>query len=407
MTGIEACLSRRAPAPAPVFGGPPRFNFTGGHNLPEMVPVDALAEAAARAIRREGRHLATYNLDSGPLGHARLREFVARKLRLQRGIEGAAEDVLITTGSLQGLDLVCDLLLDPGDVVIMEQLTYAGTIKRVKARGAEVAGVAMDEEGLQPDALEKLVDEQRAAGRRVKALYTIPTIQNPTGAVMSAQRRMELLSLCDRLELPIIEDECYADLLWEGSWPAALRGMPGGDQVIHIGSFSKSIAPALRLGYISAPNDALWRLVALKNDGGTPAIEQMTIAELSDRFDDHVRELKVALQRKLELLEDALAREFGTAVETSRPKGGIFLWLTLPGEVDTTRLAQAAATAGVAFNPGAEWATDPALGRHCLRLCFAHPSEETIRDGVAELARICHAEFGVPARGANIERKIE
>ena len=404
MSLLEAALAHDAPVPAAIFTGYPRFNFTGGHNLPEAIPTEAIADAAARAIRREGHKLATYNLDSGPLGHAGLRGFIAEKLDRQRGIAGTANDVLVTTGSLQALDLVFDLLLDPGDAVIMEQLTYAGTITRVRARGGVPVGVPLDGDGMRLDALEQRITGERAAGRKVKLIYTMPTIQNPTGSVTDVEHRRALLALAQRLDVVVVEDECYADLVWEGDWPPALRGLPGGEEVIHIGSFSKPIAPALRLGYVSAPMPILQRLVALKSDGGTPALSQMVVAELAPLFDEHVRRLKVALARKLEVLKETLAREFGTAAEITEPKGGIFLWVTLPEAVDTSRLAGPAAAAGIAFNPGAQWTTDADAARHSLRLCYAHPSEAAIREGVAELARICHLETGIPVRGANLQR---
>jgi 2-aminoadipate transaminase len=230
-------------------------------------------------------------------------------------------------------------------------------------------------------------------------------VQNPTATVLSLERRYELLRLSEAFGVPIFEDECYADLLWEGEWPAALRGLPGGEQVIHIGSFSKSLAPALRLGYVSAPWDVMSRLVACKGDGGTPAIEQMIVADFfGQHFDAHVGRLKQRLRRKLEVLTGALEEQFGTAAEFAIPKGGIFLWVTLPDQVDTQALAGPALADGVAFNPGPEWSTAPDVARHSMRLCFAMPSEDEIRAGIAKLAEVCHRETGVPERGANRAR---
>jgi 2-aminoadipate transaminase len=205
--------------------------------------------------------------------------------------------------------------------------------------------------------------------------------------------------------VPIFEDECYADLLWQGDWPAALRGLEGGAQVIHIGSFSKTLAPALRLGYVSAGWPVLSRLLACKNDGGTPALEQMVVADFfRAHFDDHVGRLKAALRRKLDALTGALEEQFGTAAEFRRPQGGIFLWVTLPAAVDTAALAGPALAAGVAFNPGPDWAVDPAAARHRLRLCFGHLAPAEIGAGIARLAEICHRQTGIPERSANVAR---
>jgi 2-aminoadipate transaminase len=175
--------------------------------------------------------------------------------------------------------------------------------------------------------------------------------------------------------------------------------------VIHIGSFSKSLAPALRLGYVSAPWQVMSRLVACKGDGGTPAIEQMIVADFfGEHFVAHVGRLKQRLRRKLAVLTGALEEQFGTAAEFAATSGGIFLWVSLPEQVDTQALAGPALEAGVAYNPGPEWSTDPETARHSMRLCFALPPEEEIRAGVARLAEVCHRETGVPERGANLVR---
>jgi 2-aminoadipate transaminase len=175
--------------------------------------------------------------------------------------------------------------------------------------------------------------------------------------------------------------------------------------VIHIGSFSKSIAPALRVGYIVADWELLARMLAIKTDAGSGALEQMVLGEFCPKhFDAHVPALTRGLRAKLETLMDALNEQFGTAAEFEDPKGGIFLWVKLPDEVDTSKLYQPALAAGVAINPGPEWSTDKAHGRSRTRLCFANPSHDDIRAGVATLAEVCRREFGVPNRIANVER---
>ncbi len=288
----------------------------------------------------------------------------------------------------------------------MEQLTYSGAIERARRRGASVVGVPLDQGGLRTDQLAAALERLRASGVRPKYIYTIPTIQNPTGTVLSLERRQELLRLSAAYGVPLFEDECYADLLWEGTWPTALRGLDGGAEVIHIGSFSKTLAPALRLGYVNAPWKVLSRLLACKNDGGTPALEQMLVADyFGAHFDAHVGRLKAALRQKLEALTGALEEQFGTAAEFRPPQGGIFLWVTLPEQVDTARLAGPALEAGVAFNPGPAWSVDPAAARHSLRLCFGFPPPAEIRAGIAKLAEVCQRETGIPERSANVARR--
>jgi 2-aminoadipate transaminase len=394
------------PPAAAKWSGFPKYNFTGGHNDSDQVPVDALVAAAGNVLKREGRTLATYGLESGPLGYRPLREFLVGKLKGHAGVTCTADEILVTSGSLQAIDLVNALLLSRGDTVLIEQDTYGGALTRLSRLGVNAIGVPLDGEGMRMDALAAALDDLKRKGVRAKYIYTIPTVQNPTGAIMGEARRRELLALSTAHGVPIFEDECYSDLIWNGKRPPALYAMSGHGGVIHIGSFSKSIAPALRVGYIVAPFELLARMLALKTDAGSGAVEQMVLAEFcAAHFATHVPRLTAGLRAKLETLMEALAEQFGTAAEFEDPKGGIFLWVKLPDTVDTQRLAQVAQGAGIAFNAGAEWSTDKTHGRPRLRLCFANPSKQAIREGVAALAEVCSKEFGVPRRIANVENR--
>jgi 2-aminoadipate transaminase len=344
-------------------------------------------------------------LNSGPLGYLRLREFLAQKLKRTAGIDCDAGEILITSGSLQALDLVNGILLTRGDTVIVEQATYQGALTRLARLGVTPLGIPLDDGGMRMDALAAALEELKHKGIRPKYIYTIPTVQNPTGTILNEARRRELLALAAQYGVPIFEDDCYSDLIWTGARPPALYAMSKSRNVIHIGSFSKSIAPALRVGYIVADWDLLARMLAIKTDAGSGAVEQMVLGEFCPiHFTEHVPSLTRGLRAKLETLMDALNEQFGTAAEFEDPKGGIFLWVKLPDQVDTQRLYQPALAAGVAINPGPEWATDKGYGRSRTRLCFANPSHEAIREGVAALAEVCRREFGVPARIANVER---
>ena len=402
---FEKLLRPDLPPAALPWTGFPEYNFVGGHNDADSVPVDDLIAAATTVLRRDGKTLATYGMQSGPLGYRPLREFLVRKLAKDAGITCTADEILITGGSLQGLDLVNGVLLSQGDTVIVEQMSYGGAITRLKRLGVNIVGVPVDADGLSSDALRVALADLKRRGVYPKYIYTIPTVQNPTATVMSVGRRKALLALSGEYGVPIFEDECYADLVWSGERPQALRGMAGNDQVIHIGSFSKTIAPALRLGYLVASWPLMSRILSIKNDGGSGAIEQMIMAEYCQtHFDTHVHALRNTLRAKLDTLVDALRGQFGAEAEFDYPAGGIFLWVTLPKAVDTSRLFQLGQCAGVAINPGAEWMTDADAGKARLRLCFAHPPHEAIRKGIAQLAEVCHREFGVPARAANPHR---
>ena len=309
------------------------------------------------------------------------------------------------SGSLQALDLVNGALLARGDTIITEAETYQGSLNRWTRLGVNAVGIPLDRDGMRMDALASALDDLKRRGVRAKYIYTIPTVQNPTGTILPEARRTEMLRLAEQHGVPIFEDDCYSDLIWDGRRPPALYSMSQHGGVIHIGSFSKSIAPALRVGYIVAPWPILSRMLPLKTDAGSGALEQMLLGEYCPQhFDAHVPELNRGLRKKLETLMDALNEQFGTAAEFEDPKGGIFLWVKLPDAVDTMKLYQPALAAGVAINPGPEWTIDKAYGKSRMRLCFANPSHEAIRAGVAALAEVCRREFGVPDRIANVQR---
>jgi 2-aminoadipate transaminase len=394
------------PPAAARWTGLAKYSFVGGNNDPDQVPVDGLIDAVNAVLKREGRALATYGLASGPQGYRPLRDFLTAKLKRDAGIACAADDILIISGSLQALDLVNQTLLARGDTVIIERDTYQGALTRLTRLGVNAVGIPLDHEGMRMDALAAALADLRGRGITPKYIYTIPTVQNPTGTIMPETRRAELLKLAQEYGVPIFEDDCYADLIWDGRRPPALYAMSRNASVIHIGSFSKSIAPALRVGYIVAPWNALSRMLALKTDAGSGALEQMVLAEYcAPHFATHVPKLTRGLRAKLDTLMEALNEQFGTSAEFEDPKGGIFLWVKLPDHVDTMKLYQAALAAGVAINPGPEWSSDKTYAASRLRLCFASPSHGQIREGVAVLADVCRREFGVPPRSANVEKQ--
>jgi 2-aminoadipate transaminase len=404
---FTSLLAADLPPPAMKWTGFPKYNFIGGHNDADQLPLDKLIQAANDVLRREGATLATYGLSSGPQGYRRLRDFLAAKLQRTAGISCTPDDILITSGSLQALDLVNGILLNRGDTIITEAETYQGSLNRWTRLGVNAVGIPLDRDGMRMDALAAALDDLKRRAIRPKYIYTVPTVQNPTGTILSESRRQEMLRLAEEHGVPIFEDDCYADLIWDGRRPPALHAMSQHGGVIHIGSFSKSIAPALRVGYIVAEWPLLARMLAIKADAGSGALEQMVLGEFCPaHFDAHVPVLTRGLRRKLETLMDALNEQFGTAAEFDDPKGGIFLWVKLPDAVDTMKLYQAALAAGVAINPGPEWATDKAYGKSRMRLCFANPSHEAIRAGIATLAEVCRREFGVPNRIANVAQRV-
>jgi 2-aminoadipate transaminase len=393
------------PEPAQRWAPFPKYYFVGGNNDPEQIPIEGLIEAAASVLRREGSKLAIYNLGLGPQGYPGLRQFVADKSKQHRGITAPIDDIMVVTGSGQGIDMISKLLVNPGDTVLAEEFCYQGALNRFRKLGAKIEAMKLDADGIVIDALAAQLAALKAKGITPKFIYTIPTIQNPTASILPLDRRHALLKLAHDYNVAIFEDECYADLLWQGiEAPPALYALDPG-AVIHLGSFSKSLAPALRLGYVIAPWELMRRLLPLKGDSGTGALDQMIVAEYFSRnFDKHLTHLNGVLQGKLDAMVEAVAQEFGSAAECWMPKGGIFLWIKLPDEVDVRKLLKPAAEAGIIFNEGPAWAVSADNSKSHLRLCFAMPSKAVIREGVAALAKVCYDQTGIPQQSSNIRR---
>src|SRR5258705_9923971 len=243
------------PAPAARWTGLAKYSFVGGNNDPDQVRVDGLIDAISAVLRREGRTLATYGLASGPQGYRPLREFLTAKLKRDAGIGCGADDIMIVSGSLQALDLVNNTLLARGDTVLIEQETYQGALNRLTRLGVKAVGIPLDDDGMRMDALAAALADHKRRGITPKYIYTIPTVQNPTGSIMPETRRAALLKLSQQYGVPIFEDDCYAYLNWTGERPPPIYAMSPHGGVIHIGSVSKSIAPAFPVGLIVAPRD--------------------------------------------------------------------------------------------------------------------------------------------------------
>ena len=405
MFDFSQVLSAVATGEAAPFKGFPPHHFVGGNIDEPTVPAAALAEAVRDVLRREGHSLGKYGMDSGMQGYLPLREAVAEMLGRRAGMAVSADQVLLTSGSLQAMDLINKVMLNPGDVVLVEAANYAGTFGKLNALGVDYRGVALDADGMRPDALEAEIAALAAEGRRPKYIFTIPTIQNPTGTVMSEARRLEILAIAARHDLPIFEDDCYADLVFSGQRPRAFQALDPDGRVVYCGTFSKTVAPALRVGFLVAPWPLMGRILALKTDAGSGALEQMVLAQfVPEHYDAHVSGLLPMLDAKAGAMCAALDEHFGADASYTRPVGGIYIWVTLPDVVDTDRLFQVALEAGVEINPGSQWSVDGPANRHRMRLCFGHPTIESIQAGIATLADVCFQEFGVPKRGSNLAR---
>lgn len=385
------------PAAGPWEGVYP-YNFTTGHGSPDLIPIDGFIESVTRALRKEGRNLAVYYSNGGPMGNLALREFLVKKLRKYRGINVTVDEVMICSGSTQCILLINETLLEPGDTVITEMFTYAGALRNAQRRKANTIGIPLDDDGMRVDILESTLADLRSKGIRPKYIYTIPTCQNPTGTNLPMDRRREMLRISQEYGVPILEDECYADLIFDGEWEHAIRSLDDTNHVLHIGSFSKSLAPGVRLGYIVAPQGVMNQMLASKIDVGTNMVTPLMVADfLENNYEEHIETVRDMLHRKRDVLIASVREHFGPTVDFYEPRGGMLMWFKFPEGVDTSKPLEAAKKEGVIYNPGADWSADPKNhGSNYIRICYGLPSEDQIRGGIERLAKVFHQEVGIP-----------
>ncbi len=389
-------FNRDLPPPVAAWEGHPKYNFIGGHSDPDMVPMEGFIESAGRVFRGDPRNISMYNFDGGPQGIIPLRQFVVDKLAEHRGVNVTTNEVLITSGSGLAVELINEVLLEEGDTAIVEAFSFSGALGNLRRRKVNIVGIDVDEDGMRMDHLAIALEDLRNKGVRPKYIYTIPTLQNPTGTVMSMERRHRMLELSEEYGVPIFEDECYADLIFEGEYENAIRSLDDTNRVLHIGSFSKTLGPGTRLGYVVASWDVMSRLLSRKNDAGTGVMDQMIVGDyFNHHYEDHILEMRSSLKRKCDALSSALRESFGPSIEFEAPRGGMYLWVKLPDGVDSRQLAGPALSEGIAFNPGPDWSADPDAAASYIRLCFALPSEEEIWEGIGKLAEVFRREGAV------------
>ncbi|HWW61151.1 MAG TPA: PLP-dependent aminotransferase family protein [Thermoanaerobaculia bacterium] len=370
---------------AKLINDPNIISFAGGVPNPETFPADELADIAARVIREKR----AVSLQYGPTrGLARLCESIAAICRA-RSIDCSADDVLVTTGSQQALDLIAHVILDPGDVVLVELPTYIGGSSSFYARSAELAGVAQDDEGIIPASLREVASRLRG---RVKLLYTIPNFQNPSGRLMTQARRDEVLAIAAEHDFLVIEDDPYGELVYvDGADTTPLKSRDRDDRVIYLGSFSKVLAPGLRCGFILAPRALLGTLEIAKQaaDLCSGTLDQSIVDEYcaSGALSAQIGKVRAFYRQKRNTMIEELARHFTGRATWTSADGGLFTFVTMHGDVDTAARVEEAVRGGVAYIPGAPFFVDGS-GRNTMRLTFAKEGEGKIREGVARLAGV-------------------
>src|SRR5438270_991368 len=369
---------------------PEVISFAGGMPAPDLFPIQQLQAACECVLAQHGPESLQYGATEG---YTPLRELLARQMS-RYGIMAKPENVLITSGSQQALDLIGKLLINRGDRVLVEAPTYLGALQAFNVYGAEYVTVPIDKDGLQTDRLED------ALRSWLKFMYILPNFQNPAGVTLSLERRREIVLLADRYGIPIIEDDPYGQLRYEGEHLPPLVVLDRGNlrrdngyslgNVIYLSTFSKTLAPGLRLGWIVAPPDVIGKLVQLKQgaDLHTSTFTQMVAYEVvRDGFlDQHVKKIRKVYRERRDVMLQALSEYFPPEVTWTHPQGGLFLWVTLPEGMNSQKLFEAGLKENVAFVPGDSFYANGQEGLGHLRLNFSNAEPQQIREGIRRLS---------------------
>jgi 2-aminoadipate transaminase len=366
---------------------PEMISFAGGLPASETFPVKELEEISGQLLREKGATALQY----GPTeGETPLREELAKWLSHEKA-SIKAENILITTGSQQGLDIVSKVFLDPNDSVILELPSYIGGLQAFNSYRAKMIGVPQDNHGMRTDLLEKLLTRLAKRNKKPKFIYVVPDFQNPSGVTMSLERRKALLQLAYKHEVPIVEDSPYRDLRFAGQTVPAIYSLDTENQVIVLGTFSKLLCPGLRLAWIIAPAEWMDKMIVAKQgmDLCSPSYTQLIVAEFLKRglLQAQIDRIRKLYAEKREAMLAALRKYMPKGVKWTEPEGGLFLWIQLPKRMSATELFPKAVENKVAYVIGSAFHCN-GKGHNTMRLNFSYPSERQINEGIERLAKM-------------------
>ena len=374
-----------------VASRPEIVSLAGGMPNLSAIPMDMMAGIVEKLIRDHGQEALQYG--SGQ-GHPQLREQICDVMALE-GIKANADDVLVTTGSQQALDLISRIFIDPGDVVLVEAPSYVGALGTFAQYEASVVHIEMDQNGLIPEALRQAIKTLRYQGRRIKFLYLIPNYQNPAGVLLPADRRSEILDICRTEKIFIVEDNPYGLLGFDRPSPNAMRAEDS-ENVIYLGSFSKTIVPGFRIGWALVPQSLKEKLViASESSILCPSnFSQMAIASYlaNQPWREQIASFCALYKVRRDAMLSALDAYFPKAATWTKPAGGFYVWVTLPPEIDTKAMVPRAIAAKVAYVPGTAFFAD-GFGSWSLRLSYCYPTPERITQGVMALSKVVEQEM--------------
>ena len=401
---IESLRSDLAGSGPPLFFPDPEvpavFNFDQGLAAPETFPREDLTRLAKLVLERDGAEVLDYfDPDTGyeelVFGYKGLREQIAARIARTQGVDVGPRGVILTSGSVQGIALAVNGYINKGDIVVAEAASFPYALRFMDMAGAELRTVPVDDEGMDVDALERLLAD---AGGRVKMIYTIPTFQTPTATEMSVSRRRKLLALAKQHGFLIMEDNVYGDLRFAGEELPTLLSLDDSGLVIQCGSFSKIVAPALRLGWIAGQPKAIEALAAVRQDLGVGQWLARVMAEFLAQglLEPHIVQANAVYKAKAKAAAETLRKHCGDYVSFRDPQGSFYLWVEIDERVDWDKAAKMAEREGIFFRPGERFMNDTG-GRQFLRLAYSHVGEDVIRRGLETLGGILRQCAQVPA----------
>ncbi len=367
------------------------ISFAGGAPDPNLFPKKEFAEIAKEILENEGNTALQYGITEG---YAPLREWTKERL-VSQGILDADDDVIIVSGGQQGIDLASKSLINPGDGVVCEEPSFIGGLNCFRSYNAQLFGVPMEDDGIDTDALENLLKEHS----NIKLLYTISTFQNPSGITSSLEKRKKLLELAEKYDFLIYEDNPYGELRFSGEEVPTIKSLDKSGRVIYFGSFSKILAPGMRLGFTSAKAELLERMIICKQtqDVHTNVLSQMIAYKFVTKYsiDEHIAKLRQVYGKKCKLMMETMDKCFPESVKHTCPQGGLFLYCTMPDGFDSKELMKKALEKNVAFVPGTSCMIDDKTTYSTFRMNYSTASEEEIVKGVTLLGEVLHDYMGV------------
>lgn len=359
------------------------ISFAGGLPAEEYFPVDAVGEAFQR-VMQQGKTALQYGLTEG---YRPLRQSIGNRLAKNKGIQVTPEEMLLTTGSQQAIDLLTRIYIDPGDVILVEKPTYLAALQVFKARGAVICSVDGDQDGMDLDDLSKKI-----AQHKPKLVYVIPTFSNPTGKVWSLERRKGLLELCKKMNILILEDDPYGEIKFtEDNYPTifSLDDHPHGSCVVYTSTFSKTVAPALRTGWVIGDPSIIRNMAKAKQaaDLHSSSLDQQTLYQLLEHFDldGHIVKIRHHYEERMRLMATILEQQNWPGVTWNEPKGGMFFWVELPEQIRAEEMLKQAVQEGVAFVPGASFFAEEPM-HNTMRLNYTHTDKESTILGMQKLS---------------------